>query len=265
MHGHQTVAVHTGPLSETADRWRCLWEVGHLIAVLDGVTSLAVAGLRSFDDAQVHVSVMHGCRPPRVGGVRLHRVVRRVEDEVLDAGIPRTKPAVAAARAAAWARTNRQAALILALTVQQGIAPAMEVLAAAEVISSRRRRRFIRATLRDLAGGAHSLGELDFSALCRRRGLPEPSRQEMRQLPSGRIYLDVRWEESSLVVEIDGIQHAAGLAPTADDFRQNDIMLGGDHVLRMTTLGLRLEPDRFMDQVCAAYERFRRLPMTLPG
>ena len=35
-HGLQTVAVHTGELSGTAQQWRAVWEVGRG-AVLDGV------------------------------------------------------------------------------------------------------------------------------------------------------------------------------------------------------------------------------------
>ena len=103
--------------------------------------------------------------------------------------------------------------------------------------------------MRDIAFGAQSLGELDFARLCRARGLPEPSRQVVRQTPAGRIYLDVGWDEFDLVVEIDGAQHRWGLAVTTDNLRQNDITLSGDRVLRIDVIGLRLETDRFLDQV----------------
>ena len=55
-------------------------------------------------------------------------------------------------------------------------------------------------------------GKFDFARLCRSRGLPEPSRQVVRQTPGGRIYLDVAWDGYDLVVEIDGAR-TAGARP----------------------------------------------------
>ena len=58
------------------------------------------------------------------------------------------------------------------------------------------------------------------------------------------------------MVEIDGSQHQWGVAATDDNFRQNDLVLRGDRILRMTLMGLRLEPERFMDQVVRGYDLF---------
>ena len=76
--------------------------------------------------------------------------------------------------------------------------------------------------------------------------------------PATRAYLDVAWEDVGLVVEIDGSQHQWGVAATDDQFRQNELVIAGDRVLRMTLMGLRLDPERFMDQVCAAHAALRR-------
>jgi very-short-patch-repair endonuclease len=135
------------------------------------------------------------------------------------------------------------------MTVQQRLTTPMRLAAAQRLVRGRTRRSFIRAVVRDIAFGVQSLGELDFARLCRARGLPEPSRQEVRQTPGGRIYLDVGWDDVDLVVEIDGAQHRWGLAVTKDNLRQNDITLSGDRVLRIDIIGLRLATDRFMDQV----------------
>ncbi|MCA1780653.1 MAG: endonuclease domain-containing protein [Intrasporangiaceae bacterium] len=107
--------------------------------------------------------------------------------------------------------------------------------------------------MRDLCEGVQSLGELDFALLCRSRGLPPPSRQVVRQLPSGRIYLDVAWEDLGLVVEIDGGHHALALHPVDDALRQNAVTIEGALVLRIPVLGLRLQPEDFLDQVEEAY------------
>ena len=125
-------------------------------------------------------------------------------------------------------------------------------MTATEEIRGRTRRALIRALASDICDGAHSLGELDFAAACRRHGLPEPSRQVVRRGPRGRIYLDVRWD-CGLVVEIDGAGHRWGVAVTDDNLRQNAVALRGDTVLRIDLVGLRIAEEAFMAQVVAAH------------
>ncbi len=256
-HGRQTVAVHTGPLGPEALRWRAIWEVGSRIALLDGVSALHAAGLTGYAEEQVHVSVVHTARVRQPDGVRLHKVARRVDGEVAGGSLPRTSPAVASVRAAHWAVSDRQAALVLVMPVQQRLVTGRQLVEAVRLVRGRTRRALVARVAADVADGAQSLGELDFAALCRARGLPTPSRQVVRRGPRGRIYLDVRWDALRLVVEIDGAQHAWGLAATDDQFRQNAVVLAGDRVLRMTLVGLRLRPDAFMDQICQAMRESR--------
>lgn len=252
-HGGQTIAVHTAPLDVVASRWRAVWEVGASIAALDGVSALQAAGLTGFADGRVHVSAKHNHNTTQVSGVVVHKIIRRVPGEVLDAGPPRVRPAVAAIRAAHWAASDRQAALVLLMTAQQRLTSPGLLAAAQRSVRGRTRRAFVRAVVRDIACGVESLGELDFAARCRERGLPEPSRQVVRHGGRGRIYLDVRWDCCGLVVEIDGAQHREGLNVMLDNLRQNDLVLTGDRVLRIDVIGLRLEPDRFLDQVAAGH------------
>jgi very-short-patch-repair endonuclease len=256
LHGRRTVALHTGPLPASALWWRAVWESGAK-AALDGVSALLAAGMTGFDETQLHVSIGHRDRLHRVPGVRLHRVVRRLEDELLGTGLRRTRPAIAAVRAAQWAVSDRQAALVLVMPVQQRLVRGSQLVAAADALSGRARRTLIRQLARDIASGAQSLGELDFAGMCRRRGLPEPTRQAVRRGPRGKVYLDVSWDDVGLVVEIDGSQHASGLAAADDALRANAVTLGAERVLRMTLLGLRLRPEAFMDQVCAAHGQLR--------
>ena len=252
-HGRQTVALHTGELSDLARWWRAVYEVGHGIAALDGVTALQACGLMHLDEPRVHVSIPHGSRPLAAPGVRIHQVRNRPATQVLVNGIPRVRPEAAAIRAAQWATSDRQAALYLALAVQQRVVTPSALALAATRVGGHRRKGFIRAVVQDLADGAQSLGELDFAAMCRKRGLPEPDRQVLRRGPTGRIYLDVRWSSIGLVVEIDGSQHRIGLALTHDNLRQNAVTLTGDVVLRIDLVGLKVCADQFMDQVCQAH------------
>lgn len=250
VHGRQTVAVHRRGLTDREQWWRSLWETGAAVSALDGVTALLAAGLRGFEEAPVHVSVLYSHRVPRTSGVRVHKLRRRLADELQPTGIPRVRPAIAALRAAHWAASDRQAATILLMTVQQGLCNAAQLAAASEA-RGRARRAFIEGVVLEICDGARALGEWDFAVLCRRYRLPAPERQVLRVGPRGRIYLDVYWS-CGLVVEIDGVHHHAGLTPIADMLRQNDVMLGGDLVLRVPSLGLRLAEAEFMGQIALA-------------
>ena len=247
--GLQSIAVHRGGLGVEAVRHVAIWETGIRIATLDGVTALAAAGLTGYADQRIHLSVKHTHNIRPLPGVSLHKVIRRTEDEVMATSPPRVRPAIAAVRAAGWAASDRQAALVLLMTAQQRLASPDALFGAVGLCLGRRRRAFIKRVVSDIALGVQSLGELDFARLCRSRGLPEPSRQVLRQGPRGRMYLDVRWDSYQLVVEIDGVQHRQGLAVSVDNLSRNAVTLGEDRVLRIDLIGLRLHEHEFMHQV----------------
>ena len=252
--GQQTIALHTGPIDVLGRRWTAIWEVGDRIAALDGVTALQAAGLTGYEDDLIHVSVKHTATlTPPPPGVICHKVIRRVEGELVTAGIPRVRPAHAAIRAAHWAVSDRQAALVLVMPVQQRLVTGVHLQDAERAIRGRTRRKLIHQLVRDIADGAHSLGELDFVSACRGRGLPEPTRQVVRQGHGGKIYLDVYWAEARLVVEIDGTGHVRGLQQMDDDLRHNAVSMGSDLVLRAGLIGWRLQPEAYVDQVVRAY------------
>ncbi|NYF97371.1 hypothetical protein [Janibacter cremeus] len=250
--GNQTFGMRDGPLGGCAQWWRAVWETGHRIALVDGASALLAAGLKGWTEDVVHVSVLHRHSIVPIDGVKIHKVARRVEDEAIGAGVPRTTPAVAAIRAAHWAVSDRQAATILAMPVQQRLTTAKQLMQTVEVVRGRTRRALIRQIVTDIADGAQSLGELDFAAACRRRGLPVPSRQVLHHGPRGRVYLDVYFDDYGFAVEIDGAGHLWGLAQMDDNLRENQLVIDGDRVLRITLIGLRLNEETVMDQVAAA-------------
>ncbi|KQU65414.1 hypothetical protein ASC58_18230 [Phycicoccus sp. Root101] len=255
LHGRVTVAVHTGSLSRTAWWWRAVWEVGHG-AALDGISALHAAGLENFTSDEVHVAVPHPAVPRPVDGVVLHRIRDLdLDRDAVGAGLPRVRSEVATIRAAQWAVSDRQAALIVCMAVQQRLVRAEQLCPVRHPGAHYGRTRFVRRLVRDVADGAQSLGELDFARLCRERGLPVPSRQVVRRGHRGRLYLDVAWEDHGVVVEIDGAQHRQGLAVTSDNLRRNSLTLGDDIVLTIDLIGLRLEEDLFMAQVGQALRR----------
>ncbi len=165
--------------------------------------------------------------------------------------MPRTKPEVAAVRAALWARSDKQAILLVTMAVQQGLTTAERVGVAALRIKRDRRRALLHLTILDLLDGVRSISEYEFAQACRERGVPEPSRQVRRQTKDGRYYLDAIWDEWGVVVEIDGIQHGWVQNAVADALRHNDVTLTDALVLRLPLLGLRCAADDFFDQIIA--------------
>jgi very-short-patch-repair endonuclease len=245
----QTLAVHTGPILDEAARWAAVFEAGPR-ALLDGASSLQAAGLAKFELERIRVSVPRGARVRRGKGLDIRQTRRlHADDRAPGSGVPRTRTEVAAVRAALWARSDKQAALVLTMAVQQGLVTAAAVSVEMLRVRRDRRRAFIHQVLLDLLGGATSLGEQDFARECRARGLPEPSRQVARKGRNGSYYLDVYWDEWSVVVEIDGIHHAWAQNVVRDALRHNDVTLGADRVLRLPLLGLRVAPDEFFAQI----------------
>ncbi|MGH3445848.1 MAG: DUF559 domain-containing protein [Nocardioidaceae bacterium] len=246
--GTQSIAMHKGPLPAPAKRWAAVFEAGPR-AFLDGASSLLASGLEHFDDASIRVSVPKGARVRRGTGLNIRETRRWRAEDVMSHGVPRSRPAVAAVRGALWARSNRAAALVLTMTVQQGLCRAEDV--AVEMLSIRRdkRRSYLYAVVLDLVGGVRSLGELDVVRGCRERGLPEPDKQVLRRTSSGKYFLDLRWPRWHLVVEVDGIQHAWASLIVPDAIRQNSVAIQGDTVLRLPLLGLRVCPDEFFGQI----------------
>jgi very-short-patch-repair endonuclease len=250
-HGRQTIAVHTGDLTGRAPYWCAVFEAGPRAAI-DGVSALVLAGLDGWTTDTVRVSVPRGARIHRRRQLVVRQTRRLTADDIVPLGVPRVRTEVAAVRAALWAASDRQAATLLSMTVQQKLATAEAIGAALLSVKRDKRRGLLEALVLDLLDGAQSMGEVDFARECRLRGLPRPSRQVRRNSPSGRIYLDVRWDAYRVVVEIDGAQHLCAEAIVPDALRQNAVAIDGDTVLRLPVLGLRVAPDDFFSQIAAA-------------
>jgi len=148
----------------------------------------------------------------RKGGLRLHSVERAAVD------------------AATWSRSGRTACGVLAATVQQRLTTADRLHAELDVVGRVWGRRLMRAALLDIGGGSQALSEIDFVRFCRRRGLPEPTRQSVRlDLAGRRRYLDVEWllrNDRSLAVEIDGVGHVDVDRWYADLLRTAELVAG---------------------------------------
>ncbi len=249
--GRHTVAIGSPELTALAQLWRAVWESGSG-ARLDGASALGAGGMTGFTPTAIDVSMPDRNRHHVVPGVRLHRV--REPGPVVRAGIPRVAIELAMIHGAQWAVSDRQAALLICLAMQQRLTSAARLGLAWRGVLRSERRAFLDAVIADVTDGAHSLGELDFARMARQMGLPAPTRQAVRKGPGGRIYLDVCWDEVGLVVEIDGGHHALALNPIDDALRQNDRVVAGERMLRIPVIGLRLSPEKFLLQVRRMYD-----------
>lgn len=218
----------------------------HPRAALGGLTALFAAGLSGIDgDGLIHVAAPKSSRPLAApAGVRVHETRRWRDEDVIASSPPRVRTPAAAVQAALWARTSREAALLLCAPVQQRLTTAADLGESLDLVRRDPRRALLRSLVDELADGVHSLNELDFARMCRARGLPEPERQVVVQRAGGNAHLDVRWRRWGVVVEIDGIGHLRPDRWIEDSVRHNEIALGGDVVLHVTSIGLRLQPDR---------------------
>lgn len=246
----------TGPVSIHQRRWIAALAAGRgRLAPLAGLSALAVLGLRGHPDRPIRVLISIDRKdtdPPP--GVRVHRTRHLPPQDVHWAGQPPcTMPGRSVIDAAQWARTDEEAVIIVAAAVQQRLVGAADLVPVLERGWRLRRRAVIEAAVADATGGAHSGYEIDFARLCRRAGLPEPSRQVVRVDATGRRrYRDVYFDPWGVHVEIDGGQHMEVRAWYADMRQHNELAIAGERLLRFPGFAVRLRPDEVIAQVRAA-------------
>ena len=155
--------------------------------------------------------------------------------------------------AATWSKWPRRACAILCAAVQQRLVTAEQLEAELQLAGHVRHVQIMRAILGDIGGGGHTLAEIDLGPLARRAGLPAPRRQRLRRESGGKVrWLDVEFDlpdGTVLVVEVDGAVHIQPESWWDDADRQNEVVIGGQPVLRFPSLVIRLTEQRVVDQL----------------
>jgi len=219
-------------------------------AALAGLTASRLQGLKGFerkaDAVHVLVPTVHTVRPARPGFPLVVHYTRHLEPADVHPGRrpPQTRLARSVVNAASWMGTDRGAQAVLAAAVQQRLVRTTDLAAVLDRSERAYRRKLMITTLADIAGGSHALSELDFTRLVIRQfGLPEPERQVPRRDSTGRRrWLDAVWEETRLLVEIDGAAHLDVLTYWDDMNRSND--LTKDYrILRFPAWVVRYQPE----------------------
>jgi very-short-patch-repair endonuclease len=216
-------------------------------SALAGCSALVEAGWRGSELGRVDVHAPRGRRrraQGQPGWLRIHEP--RVEPRIH--GFPaRSTVARAVLDASSWARSDREATMILTSVVQQRLVTLDAVSRELGRQDRRRRAGCIRDVLIDMTGGAESSNEVAFLRRCRQYALPKPRMQTRRvggrrrtdaefTLPGGRL----------LIVEIDGIGHLDVNSWQEDITRHNELAIStGAVILRVTGWEVRNDPDPF--------------------
>ncbi len=220
---------------------------------LTSFTSLEEWGLDGWRREPIHVLVPRGARIRRSDiSIRIHYTDRWPSDAIHH-GRQLHRPAAAAVLAAGSFGRPRAACGLLAAVVQQRLVRASQLLDAVLESPRVRHRAVLVAAAQDIAQGAHALSEIDFVRLCGAAGLPRPVQQSVRVDRFGRRrYLDCLWrlpDGRRLVVEVDGALHLVARRWWDDQLRQNELVLGGDLVLRYPSVVVRCEKALVLDQL----------------
>ncbi len=202
------VATQSGPLSPDQLRWAALLAAGSG-AVLAGLTAANCDGLAGVTTEKTWILVPHGRQVTMRGGPVVRSSTQLGPDDVHPVRLPpRTRIARSIVDACRWAPTDNHARLILASALQQRLVRGAAIRATLGRLRAVKRSKLIHTTLADVEGGSHSLPELDFTALLRTFGLPEPDRQAVRRDSRNLArWLDAYFEKWRVVVEIDGLWH----------------------------------------------------------
>ena len=229
--------MHNGPLT-LEQQWSAAVLSAEGPCGLTGRTCIQAAGVVGWEVEPIHIVVERGAKvnPITELSLKVHES-RRFSLE--DLHPTRTPPQVRVERglvdAAVWSPSPRTACGLLAAGIQQRKTTAGRLRDTLEIAGQVRHRRLLLSVLTDIEGGAQAVSELDFLRFCRRNGFPRPELQDRRDRRGRRRYLDATFRRADgrvIAVEIDGAAHLVVGTYWSDMIRQNDLVIGGDKVLR---------------------------------
>lgn len=244
--------AYTGPLAFLSRCEAALRAVGH-DARIDGAAALRLNSRERGElDGPIEVAVRHGAVRRRVPGVRVRQAAAMTARCWWSRqNMPVLRPewaAIAIAR-----RHPARARATLAEVVQRGHVLPTHLLAVMLAIGSFRGRPRLMKIVSDIGGGSRSELEGIFLDLCRRAGILAPRRNFLLLLGERRAWLDACWPDLRIAVEIDGKAYHVLSEDWENDLdRQNDIVLGGWLVLRITATMLRDQPEKVVERLHTA-------------
>jgi len=216
---------HTGPLTWQQRAWAAVlacWP-----AALYGESARRAhegPGRREIDDSIIHVAVDRSRHLAEPAGVRLHRVAGFDARAQWNVGPPRIRYEETVLDLAVLARDDVTAVAVLADACGARRTTARRLLTCLDARARIPRRDFLAAVLADVAEGTCSTLEHGYLTLVERpHGLPVGERQAVRVSEGRRTYLDVRYRDLGMLVELDGwLYHSSAGAHDRDLQRDLD-------------------------------------------
>jgi hypothetical protein len=251
----RAIVLHDGPVSPRQRLWVAVLTAPGP-AIITGRTAAARFGLRGFAANTIDVLVPATAKPVDLEGTTWRRCQTFNEVVVAPSSGPAmATPAQSIVDAARWTARPRPACGLIAAAVQQRVISARVLRDQLESNETIRHHRILNLVAADIEGGADSLGEIDFTKLARKARLRPPIRQSVRLDSFGRRrFLDADFE--TFAVEVDGGVHLQAETYWNDAHRQNELVLGGDRILRFPTIAFRLDEDAVVAQLARAKEIF---------
>jgi hypothetical protein len=241
------VATTTGVLTREQTMWLGVLHAGG-DALVGDLSACEVHGLKNWHRDDITIWIRRGLDVgdplPGIRFVETRRTLRPLRTQAHHLPVAQVEPA--ALRFAAYQRSTRTAEGLAAAVIQQQLtSPEAMLMWVDQMQPLRWAKRFKRA-LGEIAGGAHSVSEMDVRRMCRMCGLVLPRRQTRRRDASGRVrFTDCEWvlpDGRVVVLEVDGGFHMEVEHWEDDLARQRALTAPNRLIVRCTARELRDEP-----------------------
>ena len=247
-------SITTGPLSREQCLWQAVLHAGPT-AVIAGLTAAELHGMKNWarDDITVLVDDELSFEP--LEGVRFFRSRRALASMRSARALPVCQLEPAILLFAGYAPSRRTAHGAVTAAVQQRLTTPDRLSGWLARMTPLRRAPEFRALLHDIAGGAHSLSEIDLRRACKEFAVAAPRGQKGRRDRNGRRrWTDAEWDlpdGSVLVLEVDGAYHDDVLQAAADKSRHRKLSTRRRIVVSCSAYELRHEPASVMEDLFA--------------
>ena len=239
------ISTFTGELTWAQRAWLGVLHAGGT-ALVGGLSALELQGLKNWHRDEITVLVDDQRVIDPIPDIDFVRTRRPLPSFATSSALPLCRVEPAALLFAGYDRSPRTAQGLLAAVIQQRLSSVAALRTELHALKPLRRAPLFRQTLSDIAGGAHSLAEIDLGRICGRAGLPRPRRQVKRRDAQGRArFIDCEWnlaDGRTLILEIDGAFHMDVVHWEADLARQRALSAQGRTIIRCTARELREDP-----------------------
>jgi hypothetical protein len=226
---HRTSSVFsttTGPLSDQQRLWQAVLHAGPT-ALIGGLTAAELHGMKNWSRDSITVLVDDELSFDPIEGVCFFRSRRPLTSMRSARALPVCQLEPAVLLFAGYEPSRRTAHGALAATVQQRLTTPDRLRGWLARMTPLRRAPEFRALLHDIAGGAHSLSEVDLRRACAEFAVAPPRGQKGRRDRQGRRrWTDAEWDLPGgyvLVLEVDGAFHDDVLQAAADKSRHRKL------------------------------------------